>query len=295
MPRLICLGLLFLLPQISWAKKPVRVVSSDQIVAELKKRGPKNLLGRRCASLDGLDVWGGLRTTSAKAVEGTGLKVRCNSEGVVKHVVLRPAFEGTLPRGTTWDFSQARVMAKLTSAGVEDLARSDTDDNGPLVVLPGRVITTWRWSDGSNGPERIVLTKGAPPVPDSKTVNWSGRKVTYTGTKLNGKSRTVLAAAPGQKVKLQSRWSLRTDGGDLYCPTCIVQFYVGLQGELGQCITSRVMVPGSSGSGKAKVKFQAPTRPGVYRITQMQSTDYSCIDVRHDGKDAKAIGTIVVQ
>src|SRR5690606_28536519 len=70
-------------------------------------------------------------------------------------------------------------------------------------------------------------------------------------------------------------WSSSQNGS--YCPYCVVQLYVGLNGNFTQCLTSGFT--GYSASGSQSFSFTAPSIAGIYYITSSSTLDYTCRNV----------------
>lgn len=93
--------------------------------------------------------------------------------------------------------------------------------------------------------------------------------------------------APNTPINLSFDWNMSWPGG-VYCPGCVVQMYVGIGAGSGfagdgnnpagtgftKCIGSGVF-NGSSGS-QPSFSFNAPSKPGIYYITQNWSLHYYC-------------------
>lgn len=91
--------------------------------------------------------------------------------------------------------------------------------------------------------------------------------------------------APNTPINLSFDWNMSWPGG-VYCPGCVVQMYVGIGGGSGfagngssatgftQCVGTGVY-NGSSGS-QPSFTFNAPSKPGIYYITQNWTLHYYC-------------------
>lgn len=114
------------------------------------------------------------------------------------------------------------------------------------------------------------------------------RRTTYTNVKINGGSNSYIAQ-PGESLTLTGNW-LMTHFANIdpqyavFCPGCITQNYLGManseysanQFDVCYDVTGTGIVPGSINS-----TFTAPTRPGVYYITQQSSWYFSCYQFGH--------------
>jgi Leucine-rich repeat (LRR) protein len=120
-----------------------------------------------------------------------------------------------------------------------------------------------------------------PPV--APVLGIGGRNMNFTGVSLNGMGNSI-TVNQGATVNIVGNWNM-TWGGSPYCPTCVVQMYIGIGGGSGisgdgssptgftHCIGS-VVWNGSGGS--FNYNFTAPTKPGIYYISQNWSLHYYC-------------------
>jgi hypothetical protein len=132
-----------------------------------------------------------------------------------------------------------------------------------------------------------------PKLP--KAINQLERTSTYTEVKLNNETNK-LSVVPGALVRLTANWSSIINEGELFCPGCITQHYIGIKDVFTDCHD----VSGSSGlSGTIDRTFSAPTTPGIYYITQIASWEFSCYGrgtgYNFGNNAADAIAVIVVQ
>ena len=112
----------------------------------------------------------------------------------------------------------------------------------------------------------------APYTAPSSPVTLSGleRNSTYSNVSINGNGMNSIVVDPGSPVTMT--YSRSTVSVATYCPNCITQHYIGLQGVFAYCQFS---VTGNS-SANHSVSFTAPTTPGVYYITQSATWWYHC-------------------
>lgn len=115
----------------------------------------------------------------------------------------------------------------------------------------------------------------------------------YRNISVAGQPRSVVRVAPGQSVRVRTDWSLAV-GGASYCPTCVVQFYVGVPGVFARCLISKVMSNGASGSGRLDRTFQAPQQPGIYYISEAHGLQYQCVNRGVSNDANRAIGALIV-
>ena len=149
-------------------------------------------------------------------------------------------------------------------------------------------------SDGYS--DKFEVDNGSDPlVPFTYTLveeyNWAGRNVKYSNITVNGQPVREVTASPGDNVAVSMDWALSVTNGDIYCPGCIVQFYMGVQNHDNTCYASRVMGPGSTGSGSLTYNFVAPNEPGTYFVNNALTLEYSCIakNVGNDPNNAFAV------
>ena len=113
-----------------------------------------------------------------------------------------------------------------------------------------------------------------PSISSPASYGYADRVVTFSNVSLNGGGNSASVSA-GQNVSISFNWS-SSQGGN-YCPGCIVQLYVGINGNFTQCLTSGF--GGYNASGSQSFSFTAPTTSGIYYITSTGTLDYSCQNV----------------
>ncbi|MDX5469699.1 MAG: hypothetical protein LPK45_07675, partial [Bacteroidota bacterium] len=111
-----------------------------------------------------------------------------------------------------------------------------------------------------------------PSIASPFSYNYADRWVTFNNVSLNGGGNTA-SVSPGQTVSLSFSWTSSATGGG-YCPGCVVQLYVGINGSFMQCLTSGF--GGYNSSGSQNFSFTAPTTPGIYYITSTGTLHFSC-------------------
>ena len=128
------------------------------------------------------------------------------------------------------------------------------------------------------------------------TLNYDGRKVTYSNVTLNERDR-ALKVFPGETVELSFDWRVTVDDSGS-CPGCFIQFYLGIEDNFSHCFLSDEIPPKfyKGRSGKALREFTAPQAPGIYYITQNESTAYACDEdpTAHENSPGEALGVIWV-
>ena len=133
---------------------------------KLRSGGPSALLGRQCASLDGIPVWGGIKAVGAKKapteLKAQGLNAKC-SGGVVSVVTIQDGYPGKLPKGTSWGMRWKDVYKTLKKQDLKDRTNKDKKaSGGPAVVLMAKgrgASVTWKWADpkGKGNVDRIIF------------------------------------------------------------------------------------------------------------------------------------------
>lgn len=162
---------------------------------------------------------------------------------------------------------------QMASAGAGNIL---TATLGPLtgVSAPFNVTTIpvyWGCTIPSTPPALPVLPIG-------------GRNMNFSSVSLNGGGNSLTNVATGASITLTGNWNMSWPGG-VYCPGCVVQMYVGIGSGSGfagngssatgftYCVGSGVY---NGSSGSMSYAFNAPTKPGIYYITQNWSLHYYC-------------------
>jgi Leucine-rich repeat (LRR) protein len=119
-----------------------------------------------------------------------------------------------------------------------------------------------------------------PPLP---VLGIGGRDMNFNSVTLNGGGNS-LTVNPNAPITIAGNWVMNW-GGSPYCPGCVVQMYIGIGGGSGisgdgssptgftHCIGSGVF---NGSSGSFSYPFTAPSKPGIYYITQNWSLHYYC-------------------
>lgn len=141
--------------------------------------------------------------------------------------------------------------------------------------------------------------------PTTKSIDQLERRTTYTDVKINGTSN-VYNATPGQSLTLTGNWS-QVYFSDLipgyipYCPGCITQSYIGMTNDqfTGNNFDVCFDVTGTGPkAGSINIPFTAPSRPGVYYITQKTDWWFFCYQfghIFHDQAASDAIAVVIVE
>jgi hypothetical protein len=138
-----------------------------------------------------------------------------------------------------------------------------------------------------------------PPSP--KSIDQLERRTTYTDVRINGISN-VYTATPGEALTLTGSWNqvYFTDifpGYVPFCPGCITQHYIGMTNDdfTGNAFDPCTDVSSLSPiSGTINQTFTAPSRPGIYYITQESSWLFFCYQFGHMLHDQVANDAIAV-
>ena len=163
----------------------------------------------------------------------------------------------------------------------------------PLVLhsVPGAdggTTLTWYADYGSPvGPElsthRTVITTSGP----------SNNLGSYVDdVKFAGPGGPVIVVAPGAAVTGTVNYMAWRSNGSGYCPGCVVQWVLGVDG-VGQlaCIDPVTSTwPGSGGT--QNFSFTAPSKPGVYYLRQGLSLQYTCQGAGYPG--GEEVGEVIV-
>lgn len=156
-------------------------------------------------------------------------------------------------------------------------------------LLPG-VVVRWLADYGpaySLGSERtFVATKNNPSPPDMGVIP------DPAVFELSG--GPIVRVSPGQQINGSVRFQAWQSTPTGFCPGCIIQYVVSLEG-LGpvgcmNTVTGYGPYPGQSAS--LDVAFNAPMQPGRYRLYSGLTLQFGCDGTVADGPD---IGEIFVQ
>jgi hypothetical protein len=129
----------------------------------------------------------------------------------------------------------------------------------------------------------------------------AGRHIIYRGVSLNGAASNTAKVAPGAEVRITFAYDIVTEPlPNLYCPGCIVQFYVGIdraRGGFSKCLLSSVMMQNFRRPGNLAHVFRAPPAKGLYYVTSTSTLEMGCREDRaqHANDPNGAIALIEVE
>lgn len=125
-----------------------------------------------------------------------------------------------------------------------------------------------------------------PSPPAAPTVLFGGRDMNFTGVSLNGMGNNITVnSGGGTPVTITGNWSMPSWSSP-YCPGCVVQMYIGIGGGSGvsgdgwsatgftHCLGTGVYPP--TGPNAMSYTFNAPSKPGIYYISQNWTLHYYC-------------------
>ena len=178
-----------------------------------------------------------------------------------------------------------------TKDGSTPVPGMGTTASGPspvvLTKVPGAGAgTTLRWYadyGGTIGPEPIAHTMVVTtPGPG----NNQGALVDHVN--LAGTGRPVIVVAPGASVSATLDLQVWKDGPSGGCPGCVVQWYVGVDGGVGQvaCISVPSAYPGSTST--QSFTFNAPMTPGRYAMRHGLAEQFNCAGAGYGGGEEVA-------
>lgn len=141
----------------------------------------------------------------------------------------------------------------------------------------------------------VPCTTGTIMLPVTKNVlerNIEFTALSFTGVGvLSGAGTNTAFVNPGGMFQLNYTYNSTAAGS--YCPGCVTQIYIGINGNFTHCIASHVPQT-SSGSGTTAT-IAAPLTPGIYYVALNGSWDYSCYGtVGFSTNPADAIATLIV-
>ena len=187
------------------------------------------------------------------------------------------------------------ITKKPLNVSADNKTKNAGDPNPPLTIS----YSGFAYDDT---PASLSLPIVYPSLP--KSIDQLERRTTYTDVLINGTSN-VYYATPGETLTLTGNWTWNhlqniIPGYITYCPGCITQNYIGItNGEFtGNIFDVCYDVSGTgSGSGTINNTFTAPSRPGVYYITQQSSWYFFCYQfghLLHDQIAKDAIAVIII-
>ncbi|HTE27493.1 MBG domain-containing protein [Flavitalea sp.] len=192
----------------------------------------------------------------------------------------------------TYGASVVLITKKPLSVTAENKTKNPGEVNPPLTVTYNGFAYNETESDVC---QPVVF----PPT--TKVIDQVERRTTYTNVLVNATSN-VYHATPGEELTLTATWnqvyfSDFIPGYVQYCPGCITQSYIGMANDqfTGNIFDICSDVSGTEPhAGLINQTFTAPTRPGVYYITQQSSYWFSCYQFGHLFHDQDATDAIAV-
>lgn len=171
MRTVLTLMALSIVPSVSFAgpspAEMAEMARSKQITQEVRQKGPQSLIGRKCANLDGLKLYGGI--TPAPRLQAkfkaSGVKIFCGGAGNVNRVALFPEFARPkkLPHGVNWQMSWKDVWKAMKAAGLKKQVEKGKEDDGAYLVLTGKggKKFTFKWTDkkGKTPIQKIIIER----------------------------------------------------------------------------------------------------------------------------------------
>ncbi|TAD82713.1 MAG: T9SS C-terminal target domain-containing protein, partial [Bacteroidetes bacterium] len=124
---------------------------------------------------------------------------------------------------------------------------------------------------GDDTEDSVCLPFLRPAMP--KVVDDYDRTVTYTNVSING-SGNVFYATPGQSLQLSGQFQSVVNA-NMQCPGCITQLHIGMGNGSTNFFSRCYEVTGGT-SGVLGQSFNAPTTPGIYYITHINTWWYFC-------------------
>lgn len=217
----------------------------------------------------------------------TGLDV--GSQYIIPAAFVNENFE------VTYGLGNLLISKRILSISADPKTKDEGDANPPLTLKYGEFAY-------ADAPSSLCQPVVVPA--DVVAIDQLERRTTYTDVKLNNASNVYVANA-GESITLTGSWNMNhlqniIPGYQPYCPGCVTQNYVGMTNNdfTGNQFDVCFDVSGTgSVSGTLNTTFTAPTRPGVYYITQKSSWYYSCYQFGHILNDQianEAIALVIV-
>ena len=127
------------------------------------------------------------------------------------------------------------------------------------------------------------------------TLSWANRNLKFSNIQLNGSNAQEISVRPGDTVDVTMNWALKVDNTSVYCPGCIVQFYMGVKDQGEKCYVSTIMPGGSTRSGRLNYRFVAPAEKRTYIVNNANSLQFSCKDINIKENTDQALAAIHVK
>lgn len=150
---------------------------------------------------------------------------------------------------------------------------------GPIGMTGMTGATGPQGADGATYPATVAMD-----FADFATM--SASSITVNGGTITGD------VAPGASVPVELDWSY--DASTSGCPGCIVQTYVGFDGEApAPCMDSFV----GNSAGQFSGTLTAPSTPGPHRISIIRTWEYSCnlVTMPATGAIGATVGVVSVR
>ena len=194
--------------------------------------------------------------------------------GAVGPVGLTGAIGPTGPIGLTGSTGATGAAGRTGPQGSTGVQGPQGASTGPAGPAGPAGLTGSAGATGAAGP---AGPQGAPGVPAT-----CSNDVCVLNVAVNGSARNQSHVAPGAQFSVQFDWT--SVGTGTYCPTCIVQFYVGLSPEVvtgtasgtaANCFVSTIF-NNVAQTSNANLTLTAPSTNGIYYLAVDGSLDFSC-------------------
>ena len=142
---------------------------------------------------------------------------------------------------------------------------------------------------------KVNLTTGKKiPPTDPVSITIVDRTSTWSNVQLNN-GTNFATVAPGATVNFKSNLNI-TAIPNMYCPGCVVQYYLGVGSTQDDIWCQTIYVSnGSPYSGSLNNNFTAPTMPGLYFISMALTLDYSCQNITYSQDPFYAVALLKVE
>jgi hypothetical protein len=201
----------------------------------------------------------------------------------------------------TYGLGQVLITKKPLNVSADHKTKNAGDPNPPLTVS---------YSGFAFDETPASLCQPIVYPPSTKSIDQLERRTTYSGVTISGTSNVYIngasnayVATPGETLTLTGNWNEDHfqnifPGYITFCPGCITQNYIGMTNgdftgnQFDACydVSGTFAHPG----GTINNTFTAPTRPGVYYITQQSSWYFFCYQFGHLLQDQIANDAIAV-
>lgn len=192
----------------------------------------------------------------------------------------------------TYGLGVVTITKKPLNVYADNKTKNQGEVNPPLTVSYSR----FAFDDTEAS---LCLPLVVPTLP--KSIDQLERRTTYSDVKINGTSN-VYVAQPGEVLTLTGNWTEDhfqniIQGYPTYCPGCITQNYIGMSNDNftgNQFDTCYDVSSVFAHAGTISNTIVAPSRPGVYYITQQSSWYFFCYQFGHLFHDQIANDAIAV-